>query len=162
MYQAYPGGAQMPEQQRPAPPQSVLTAVKLMYAGAAVSVLGLIISLATVGSVKSAIRSADPTYTSSQLHAAEVLIITVAVIEALVGVGLWLWMAWANKRGRNWARIVATVLFALNTLGLVLNLARPHTIIGTVYSTVLWLIGLSAIILLWRKESSPYFAAPKI
>ena len=34
----------------------------------------------------------------------------------LVVVSLWLWMARANGQGRNWARILSTVLFVLATL----------------------------------------------
>ncbi len=40
MYQPYPGGAQMPEVQRPPAPGSVRNAVKLMYAGAVASLIG--------------------------------------------------------------------------------------------------------------------------
>ena len=33
-------------------------------------------------------------------------------------IALWLWMARANGQGRNWARILSTVLFGLGTLEL--------------------------------------------
>ena len=33
-------------------------------------------------------------------------------------------MAWANNKGRSWARIVATVLFALNTIWLIFEVGR--------------------------------------
>ena len=52
MYQPYPGGGQSAEPLRPPAPGPVLTAVKLMYAGAAVSAVNLIISLAVIGGVK--------------------------------------------------------------------------------------------------------------
>ena len=48
MYQPYPSGGQPAEPLRPPAPAPVLTAVKLMYAGAAVSAAGLIIGLALV------------------------------------------------------------------------------------------------------------------
>ena len=49
-YQPYPsGGGQPVEPIRPPAPAPVLTAVKLMYAGAAVSTVSLIISLADIG-----------------------------------------------------------------------------------------------------------------
>ncbi len=158
MYQAYPGGADLPEQQQPAP-GSVLTAVKLMYAGAAVSLLGLILSLATVGSIKAAILKANPSYTTTKLHAAEGVAIGIIVAEAIIGVALWIWMALANKRGRSWARIVASVLFGLNTLVLIANVSQPHASVALLYNVVLWLIGLAAIVLLWRRQSSAYFQA---
>ncbi len=112
MYQPYPSSGQMPEPVRPEPPDSVLTAVKLMYAGAVVSALSLIVGVATIGSLRSALQRANPSYTSSQLHTAEVAGVVFIVVFGLIGVGLWIWMAMANKRGANWARIVATVFFA--------------------------------------------------
>ena len=57
MYENYPstaGGGQVPEPaQRPAPPTSVQTAVRLMYAGAVISAISFILGLATIGSLKS-------------------------------------------------------------------------------------------------------------
>jgi hypothetical protein len=44
------------------------------------------------------------------------------VAGALITIGLWLWMGWANGRGRSWARIVAAVLFGINTLDLLISL----------------------------------------
>ena len=76
-----------------------------------------------------------------------------------IGIGLWLLMAWANKAGRTWARIVASVLFGLNTLFLLLGLARAHVSASIAFSLVVWLVGLGTIMLLWRKDSSEYFAA---
>ena len=46
------------------------------------------------------------------------LIITVTIVFGLVVIALWLWMARANGQGRNWARILSTVLFGLATLQL--------------------------------------------
>src|SRR3984893_12569406 len=158
MYQPYPSGGQVPEQ-RPEPPAPVLTAVKLMYAGAAVSAISLIVTLVTIGSLKSAILSRDPSITQTQVHSAEVVGVTFAVILGLLGVGLWIWMASANKAGKNWARITSTVLFGLDTLGLLASFGPAEPLLGRLVSLVVWLIGLGAIVMLWRKESSGYFAA---
>ncbi len=72
----------------------------------------------------------------------------------IIGVLLWLWMAWANNKGSNWARIVATVLFGLNTISVILDVGRASVAIIPV--AVGWLIGLAAIVLLWRKETTAY------
>jgi hypothetical protein len=50
MYQPYPTGAQMPTLQRPPVPTAVTNAVKVMYAGAAASILGVAAPVA--GTVK--------------------------------------------------------------------------------------------------------------
>jgi hypothetical protein len=156
MYQAYPGGApQVPGP--PAPPTSVQNAVRLMYAGAALSALGLILSLVAIGSLRADIIARDHSLTSSQVHAAEVIAISFAVIIGLIGIGLWVWMAQANKRGKNWARILASVLFGLDTVLLLVSLAQPHAIEGLLLSLLTWLAGLGAIFFLWQRPSSEFF-----
>ena len=162
MYQPYPtSGEQPPEQQRPPIPNSVQTAVKFMYAGAALSLLELIVGLATIGSLKSAIeqagRKAGKHYTPTQVHQLEVTSVIFAVLVGVVAIGLWLWMARANQAGRSYARITGTVFFGLNTLFLFLSLARPHVGLGLIFNLLVWLAGLGAVIMLWRKESGPYF-----
>jgi hypothetical protein len=157
MYQPYPSGGQPVEPLRPAAPAPVLTAVKLMYAGAAVSTVSLIISLADIGGSKAAIRKARPTLTATQVNQLNTFIITLAVVSGLVGIGLWLWMARANGRGKSWARIVSTVLFCLATLDLVGVFGEPKTALSLIFPILTWLVGLGAVYLLWRPESTAFF-----
>ena len=125
MYQPYPSSGQPAEPLRPPAPAPVRTAVKLMYAGAAVSTVSLIISLASIGDIKSYhLRWNDHSLTAAQLSQWRPLIITVAIVGGLVVPALWLWMARANGRGRDWARILSTVLFGLATLDLPTVLGR--------------------------------------
>jgi hypothetical protein len=160
MYQPSPSSGQMPEAVRPEPPDSVLTAVKLMYAGAVVNGLALIVGLATIGSLRSALRRADPSLTTTQLHDFEVFYVTLSVVTGLIGIGLWILMAVMNRRGHSWARIVASVLFGIYTLFLLLGVARAGAAVGTLVSLLTWLIGLATVVLLWRRQSSEYFNAP--
>jgi hypothetical protein len=132
-----------------------------MYAGAIISALDIVVGLVTIGSLRSALQRANPSYTSSQLHTAEVAGVAFIVFFGLVGVGLWIWMAMANKRGANWARIVATVFFGLDTLSLLANFARPEALFIRLVGLLIWLIGLGAVILLWQRQSSEYFKAPR-
>lgn len=159
MYQPYPTGGQNQMPQRPPIPRSVQMAVNFIYAGAALSLIGLIIGLLTAGSLRTAIHNASPNLTPAQVHTAEVAGIAITVVLGLIGVALWLWMAWANRGGRSWARIVATVLFGLNTVDLLTQIARPHAMLTLVLSVLVWLAGLGAIVFLWQGESSAYFRA---
>ena len=161
MYQPYPSAGQAPEPVRPDPPDSVLTAVKLMYAGAIVSGLSLVVGLITIGSLRSELRKAYPNVTASQLHTIEVATVVFIVIFGLIGIGLWIWMAMANKRGGNWARITATVFFGLNTVSLLVGLARPEPLASRLVGLLIWLIGLGAVVMLWRSESTAFFKAPR-
>lgn len=160
MYQPYPSAGQGPVPQQPGPPpRSVETAVKFMYAGAALSAIEIIIGLTTISSLRSAIRTRYPSYSASQIHTAEIAGVTGVVVIGLIAVGLWLWMAWANRAGKNWARIVASVLFALDTISFLISLAQPHATVGLLMGILVWLAGLGAIMFLWQRESSAYFQA---
>jgi hypothetical protein len=162
MYQPYPTGGQVPEPpQRPEPPVTVLTAAKLMYAGAGVSAISLIATILTIGSLKTAIHNKSPNLTQAQLHTAQNAAIGLAIVLGLLGIGLWIWMARANLAGKNWARITSTVFFGLDTLGVLASLGQGEPLLSRLISIVVWLIGLGAILMLWRKESSQYFAAPQ-
>lgn len=160
MYQPYPSAAgQPPEPVRPAPPASVVMAVRLMYAGAVVSALSLILALIAVGSIRASLHRTSPTLTPSQLHTVEVAFVVGTVVYEVISIGLWLLMAYTNKAGKGWARIVATVLFALNTLLLFANLARGGVAAGALAAGLTWLIGAGAIVFLWRRDASEYFTA---
>lgn len=163
MYQRYPASAEPPLQPvRPEPPTTVRNAVKFMYAGAALSTIWLIIGLASANSVKTAIKKAYPHYTAAHVHSLEVAsVVSGAVIEA-IAVALWIWMARASAAGHAYARIAGTAFFTLNTLGLVAFFARPYYNIGVVFNVLIWLAGLGAVVLMWRKESGPYFSPGRL
>ena len=162
MHQPYPLSNKPvePEPERSPAPPAVQNAVKLMYVGAAISavtlVISLILPLANVASSKASIKKAHPGYTVSQVNQAFNVGITLAVVSGVIGVALWLWMARANGRGRNWARMLSTALFALATLDLFGTVRQP-SLLGVLFTALMWLAGLGAVIFLWQKESSEFF-----
>jgi hypothetical protein len=79
------------------------------------------------------------------------------VVSGVIGVALWLWMARKNAQGKNWARILSTVLFALATLDLFGVVSQPKTVLGLIFPVLTWLVGLGAVVFLWRKESTEFF-----
>ena len=151
MVQPYPSAG------RPEPPASVVMAVRLMYAGAAVSALSLIVGLVTIGSLRDSLHKAQPSLTPTQLHNLQTVVVVGSIFIGLISIGLWVWMALTNKAGKPWARIVATVLFGLDTIFLLLGIAQAGAAAGTLVSILTWLIGLGAVIYLWRKDASAYF-----
>jgi hypothetical protein len=159
MYQSYPAGGDGPLTARPQPPQPIITASRLMYAGAAISAVEFIAGLTTVGNLKTTIRSANPSLTTSQVNSDVGVALAIGAFFALLGIGLWLWMAFANRRGKSWARIMATVLFGIDTLLLLTAIVQPHLALSLIIDIVVWLVGLGAVILLWNKMSSAYYDA---
>ena len=119
----------------------MLNAVKLMYVGAAISAVSLVISLASIGGTKDAIRKARPSLSATQVNQLNTFIIALAVVSGVIGVALWLWMARENGQGKNWARILSTVLFGLATLDLFGVLRQPKTALGFIFPVLTWLAG---------------------
>src|SRR4029077_5547155 len=157
MVQRYPSsGKPVEPEQLPAPPP-VVNAVKLMYVGAAIGTVSLIISLADIGGVKTAIKKAKPSWTAAQVNQYDRFLITVAIVSGVIGIALWLWMARSNNQGKNWARILSTVLFCLATLDLIGVFSQPKTLLGVVFPVLTWLVGLGAGFLLWRPDTGAVF-----
>jgi hypothetical protein len=146
----------MPDQRGQAP-KSVTYAVWLMYAGAAVNAISVIVALTQIGPLRSTIRADNPSFSTSQINAGVNLFIATIVIGGLIGIGLWIWMAFMNKAGKNWARITGTVFFGIDTLSLLFGFARAGVAESRIITVIIWLIGLAAVILLWRKESTAFF-----
>jgi hypothetical protein len=163
------GGQPIPPPPGPAPsapeqPSTIATAVKLMYAGAALSLLSVIVTLVTLDTFKDTIeesvREADTGATQTTIDAAIAVGITTAVVLGLVGVGLWLWMAWKNGQGRSWARIVATVFGALNLVFTLLGFTQPGmTPVTVTIGIVNMILAVVILVLLWKKESTEYYEA---
>lgn len=147
----------MPGQQRGPASKSVINAVRLMYAGAAMNAISLIVALTSIGTLRSTVESNNPGFSSAQVNTNVHQLVATTIIGNLIGMGLWIWMAFMNKAGKNWARITGTVFFCLDTLGLVIGFARAEVIGSRILTVIIWLIGLGAVILLWRKESTAFF-----
>ncbi len=154
MHQPYPSGGQPVEPLRPPAPAPVLSAVKLMYGGVVGTVMQLIIALAFIGDIKAYhLAVLGHHLTTAQLSHLRPLIITLVIVVGLVVIALWLSMARAVGQGRNWARILSTVLFGLATLELIGN----HGVAQVLWAMLTWLTGLAAVWQLWRPASSAFF-----
>jgi len=132
-------------------PASMVNALRLMYAGAAIAVvLGVTIALTTHTMTVHVGDPASAAYKAGYVAG--------GAIGGLIAGGLWLWMAWANKHGRSWARVLATVFFGVLTLyaaaGVVALPAAAKIVI-----IIEWAAGLAAVIFLWRRQSSDYYRA---
>jgi hypothetical protein len=161
MYDPFPTSGPVPEPQRSQPPRPVLNAVKLMYVGAGIEVVALIVALLARNSIKSALLKLHPNYTAAQLHTAQNVQVISLVVGALIATGLWLWMAWANGRGYSWARILSAVFFGINTLDLLVSFAAVRAPVTLIIGFVIWLAGLAAIVLLFSREASAFFKQPR-
>jgi hypothetical protein len=137
-------------------PATMVTAVRLMYAGAAYTLVWTIGVIA----VSASIVKNHPGYTAGADHRLAGAA-TFSVLLAIAEVALWLGLARACRRGRSWARVAGTVLFGVYSLGVLGVAASPQAGLGPakVLSLIGWLIGLGAVVALWQRPSSAFFTA---
>jgi hypothetical protein len=144
-----PQDRQPPEHLQPAqandwqPPPPVANAVKLMYAGGIAFLIIAFINVLTG------------------------LAVTSAVADALPAAAVWSWMARKNRSGRSWARVLSTIFFGIQTIAFAVLAVRLASSITDLTSagktwlfglTIYWIIGLCTVVLLWRPQSSDYYA----
>ena len=139
-------------------PSSVTRAVQLMYVGAALIAVGLVIAWTTKSQLRDQIEATSPTLTPDQVESAVTVSLVTGIVVGVIAVGLWLWMAAANGAGRSWARVVATVLGALGVLSAILSLTTG-TGITIALQLVTLVLAVAILVLLWRPASSAYFQA---
>ena len=96
-----------------------------MYAGAAASLLGIVVEVLTVNATKTAIEKRSPAMTASQVSSTQHVLIAGFVAGGVIAAAVWIFLALACRRGHGWARITGTVLFGLATLDTVVGLTAP-------------------------------------
>ena len=79
------------------------------------------------------------------------------VAGGVIAAAVWIFLALACRRGHGWARITGTVLFGIVTLDTAVGLFVPLAAAVKFWGVLVWLIGLVAVVLLWRRESGAYF-----
>jgi hypothetical protein len=159
MYQPYPQNTQLPETQRPTAPASVLNAVRVMYVGAATSILGIVLDVLTVSATKKAIEKRSPHLSVSQINSSQHVLVIAFIIGGLIGAAAWFFIARSCLGGKNWARITGTVLFGLATVDTLGGLSAPIAGVVKIWAILVWLVGLTAVVFLWRRSSTEFFKA---
>ncbi|MFJ9387297.1 hypothetical protein ACIRON_00650 [Nocardioides sp. NPDC101246] len=162
-------------------PKSLTYAVNGMWLGGLLSIASAIVALAVDTTEMKSLMVTElekqPTYDPSVIDAQEMADVFVPIFQigmaffSLVALGLWIWMAVMNGKGRNWARITATVFGALSlasSLSSVANLAgnaalggatMPMSAGSTVLAVIDPLLVIAILVLLWLRPSSAYFSA---
>lgn len=131
------------------PPRTVVAAVRLMWLGVVLELAVLITLLASVGDVQVAVGHSDPAQWPV-VHALLVL----RIVCAVLGMALWLWLAWAVSAGRNWGRAAFAAYFLVFTVSLLADRpAAGYAPADVVVLALLWIDAATVLALLLAKPS---------
>jgi len=145
-------------------PGPVRKAARFMLAGGALTaIVGIFLLFATIANKNVLTDSSGKKLSSGEFTSN----VVGTAITYLILVVIWVLMARMNRAGYAWARILASVFCAISTYdaySLVNSLkgGTTITVAGVVYivfTLALWVVGVIAIALSWRSESSAYYRA---
>lgn len=142
----------------PAPPAPVQKAARYMLVGAILTAIWQIYWIVVTVAHKASLTGANgKPVTNSQVVAS----VLVTVVFLILISAIWVLVARLNQAGKSWARIAATVLFALwsfSTYRSIPLITRgDYWIVNIIIMLTIWLIGLAVIYLLWRPESTAFY-----
>ena len=144
-------------------PRPVLAAAWVMCLGAALTLADAATVLMTLPGVRSAAVQ-DVDFSGGRWHIFMLTVIVPALASTPIVAGVWLWLAWANRRGNAWARPAFGVFLGLVTIGWLIVLAMGGGRDATAYTwpsllatTALWLVGLVAMTLIFTQRASPHY-----
>jgi hypothetical protein len=144
-------------------PLPVRAAAWLMCLGAVLTLADAATVWVTLGAVKSAAVQ-DVDFVGGRWHIFMLTVIVPALASTPIVAGVWLWLAWANRRGYAWARFAFMALVGVLTIGWLFVLgagggedATPSTSRDLLATTALWLVGLVAMTLIFTQRANPYY-----
>lgn len=142
-------------------PPPIRLAVRLMWSGAALSLIVLAIGVLASGATKRTIADelrARHTYSQHNVDTVYQNVIASTVVVAVLAAVTWAWMAHANGAGKKWARLVATVLGAVNIGQFVLSMTSDgFTAVQLVLTGASVALAAVVLYLLWRPESTYFY-----
>ena len=151
----------------PQRPQPLRVAMALMFAGAALTLVGVVYSLFNTDQARAGVIQRDAQRTAGarlgpgEIDAAVQIAIGFAVVAGLFGMGLWAAMAILNGQGRGWARTVASALCAFSAVSVAYGLAAVRDQGAGAESLAVrglnLAIGVGAIVFLYRPGSTEFY-----
>lgn len=148
-----PGGYGQPI--RTEPPPSINTSMNIIWAALALQVISTILSFAYLDELLEASNAAPADEETARTIA------IVSVVIFLIFAGLWVLLGMLLRKGRNWARIVLTVLAALGLLLGVVGLLGEQPIIFLILGLAQMALYGALLYFMWRPESSAYLTGQR-
>lgn len=147
-------------------PASVVRLVRTMWSGAVLAVLTGAYGLLSVDdAVSEALPTLERDMAETGVDVASVagiagwVVVATLVVSTVVVVALWSLFAWLFGRGQ--ARVVGTVLGAVNGLGSVWGLFQSLDLVELVLNLLSLAVVVAAMVLLWLPATSAWFRAVK-
>jgi hypothetical protein len=159
-YPPMPGYAEGPSGPPPKAPKEIDWASKILYGIGAIGILNTILAFTMRDELRKDVVDRYPDYTPDEVDTAVNVGLGFAVVFGVLFALVYFLLARKILQGRGWARIVATILLALNVLGLLTG-SQNNPAVLQVLAVISGLAAVAALLFLWRKPASDFFADMK-
>ena len=156
-YPNSPGSDEVSEGKGPAP-ASVKTAVTLIWASVALSVVSTVVTFILLDDLVDAAMDGASGVNRDTARAGAIV---GAVVGLVIGVALAALFAYFIAKGANWARIVYTVLLGLGILLNLFGLLGSQPILLVIITLVSLVLSVAIVFFLYRPDSNRYFKPPQ-
>lgn len=154
---AYPGGPTAQTGPKGPPPREVMLGFWLILAAGVLAFINNLVTSFNLPDLLTPSQIRDLRDANVDVQDVSGFLITVSVVIALIGLGLYVLIAWFVRKGHNWARIVGTVFAAFSVIGLLFSLPAYFTSPLGLLSLLSTLAGIAGIVMLYLKPSNAYF-----
>ena len=139
------------------PPSTVVNAFKLILVQAALALVNIVVTLLTVDAIREQVLTTSPTLDQSTVDTAVGVAVAVAIVFGIIGIIVWVLLAFKVRAGKNWARIVTFVFAGLGLLSGLASFAQPGSAFSHIVLLLAVAIDIALIVLLTRGPSAEYF-----
>lgn len=143
------------------PPPAVRRLATLMLVRAALGVIGLVVSIATISSLRTRIEDRQTTLSHSAVDAVVTTSIVFSVVFGVAFTVLYVLLSRKVLQGRNWARIVTLVLAILGVLSLLGSAVQDQLAASRVLGVLAGLCDVAILVLVVSRASRSFFQSQR-
>lgn len=152
-----PGAPQQQGQPKGPAPREVVLGFWLIIAAGVLSLINNLVTSFRLPDVLTASQMDALRDANVDVQDAGGFVVWFSVVLSIIGLGLYVLIAWFILKGHNWARILGTVFAAFSAVGLLVSLpAYVMSPLGWL-SLLSSLAGIAGIVMLYLRPSNPYF-----
>lgn len=156
-----PGAPQQQGQPKGPAPREVVLGFWLIIAAGVLSLINNLVTSFRLPDVLTASQMDALRDANVDVQDAGGFVVWFSVVLSIIGLGLYVLIAWFILKGHNWARILGTVFAAFSAVGLLVSL--PVYVMSPLgwLSLLSSLAGIAGIVMLYLRPSNPYFRRRK-
>jgi hypothetical protein len=137
-------------------PGTVRIAVLLMFLGALAALVGIVVTITNIDHIRQLFENTSPKMTPDKAASATTFAVVEQVVLNVLRAAIWVVLALFVRQGRQWARVVSTLLAVLGVL-LMLRGVGPDELGAMISGWGQVACGVLAVILIWLPPSMHWF-----